>query len=162
MARSVLRVSDQRAERFPDVCVLSGERTEHAVHLTAVTWAGPKWILGIPGFVPVLGALPRHDRTTVALPVSPRVWRIWQRRNAIGITGVVAGVLWLFVGAFLASGVAAAIGAIIALAAGAYRTRSVVNYWTTCRLNTTAGTIIVEPTHRTFDEAAKRLFISSI
>ena len=162
MARSVLRVSDQRAERFPDVCVLSGERTEHAVRLTAVTWPGPKWVLGIPGFVPVLGVLPRHDRTTVALPVSPRVWRMWQWRNAIGVTGVVTGVLWFIAGAFLASGVAAAIGAIVALTAGAYRTRSVVNYWTTCRLNTTTGTIIVEPTHRTFDEAAKRLFISSI
>jgi hypothetical protein len=160
---SVLRVSDQRAERFPDVCVLSGERTEHAARLTAVTWTGPKWVLGVPGFVPALAVLPRHDRTTVALPVSPRVWRMWQWRNAIGITGIVTGLLWFIAGAVvLGSGVAAAVGAIIALAAGAYRTRSVVNYWTTCRLNTTAGTIIVEPTHRVFDEAAKRLFIASI
>ena len=157
-----MRVSDQRAERFPDVCVLSGEQTEHAARLTAVTWRGPRWMLGIPGFVPALGVLPRHDRMPVALPVCPRVWRMWQRRNAIGVTGVVVGVLWFGAGAVLASAAMLAIGAIIAMAAGAYRTRSVVNYWTTCRLNTAAGTIIVEPTHRTFDEAAKRLFIASI
>jgi hypothetical protein len=155
-------VSDQRAERFPDVCVLSGERTDHAARLTAVSWQGPKWVLGIPGCVPVLGVLPRHDRSTVALPVSPRVWRMWQRRNAVGITGVVVGLLWLVTGAVMASGVTLAIGAIVTALAGAYRTRSVVNYWTTCRLNTLAGTIIVEPTHRNFDEAAKRLFVASI
>jgi hypothetical protein len=110
----------------------------------------------------VLGMLPRHERTTVALPVSSRVWRMWQRRNAIGITGVVVGVLWCITGVVLASGVAVAVGAIVALGAGAYRTRSVVNYWTTCRLDAAAATIIVEPTHRTFDEAAKQLFIASI
>ena len=82
-----------------------GEPTAHAVRLTAVTWQGPRWVLGIPGVVPVLGVLPGHDRTTVALPVSPRVWRMWQRRNAIGIIGVVVGVLWFVAGAVLASGV---------------------------------------------------------
>jgi hypothetical protein len=37
-----------------------------------------------------------------------------------------------------------------------------VNYWLTCRLNPAAGTILVEPTHPRFDEAAKRLFIASL
>jgi len=162
VARSVLRVADQRREQFPDVCVLSGERTSHAVRLTAVSWNGPRWLLGVPGFVPVVGLLPGHDRTPVALPVSPRVWRMWQRRNALAITLLVVGVLWTLLGAILASGTMIAFGAIVAVLAGAYRTRTVVNYWVTCRLDSPAGTIIVEPTHRTFDEAAAQLFISSI
>lgn len=159
---SVLRVSDQRRERFPDVCVLSGEPTSHAIRLVAVSWRGPRWVLGIPGAVPIVGMLPGHERSSVALPVSPRVWRMWQRRNAAGITGVVAGGLWMLAGVVLASGVAFTCGVVLAVLAGAYRTRAVVNYWVTCRLNTEAGTIVVEPTHRTFDEAARRLFISSI
>lgn len=162
MTASVLRISDQRRERFPDVCVLSGEPTSHAVRLVAVSWRGPRWVLAVPGVVPVLGALPGHERSNVALPVSRRVWRMWQRRNAIGITGVVAGALWMLAGAVVASGVALAFGAVLVVLAGVYRTRTVVNYWVTCRLNAEAATIVVEPTHPTFDEAARRLFISSI
>jgi hypothetical protein len=162
VARSVLRVSDQRRERFPDVCVLSGERTSHAVRLTAVAWNGPRWLLGVPGLVPVVGLLPGHDRAPVALPVSPRVWRLWQRRNALATTGVVVGVLWTLLGVILASGTMMVFGAIVAVIAGAYRTRTVVNFWVTCRLDSSAGTIIVEPTHRIFDQAAAQLFISSI
>ncbi len=162
VARSVLRVSDQRAQRFPDVCVLSGEPTSHAVRLEAVTWRGAKWVLGVPGFVAALGVWPGRDRVPVALPVSPRVWRMWQRRNAIGIVGVMSGLLWIAAGAVFASGVMLGFGAVVAVLAGAYRTRAAVNYWVTCRLNSDAGTIVVEPTHPSFDDAAKQLFISSI
>jgi len=162
VARSVLRVSDQRAQRFPDVCVLSGEPTAHAVRLSAVSWRGPKWVLGVPGFVAVLGVLPGRDRVPVALPVSTRVWRMWQRRNAIGIVGVMVGLLWIGAGVVFASGGMVAFGAILALLGGAYRTRAAVDYWVTCRLNSDAGTIVVEPTHPVFDDAAERLFISSI
>jgi hypothetical protein len=162
VARSVLRVADQRAERFPDVCVLTGEPTAHAARLTATTWSGPRWMLGIPAFVTILGALPGRERAAVALPVSPRVWRMWQRRNAIGIAAAVVGALWMVTGAVLGSAVMLVLGAIITVLAVVYRTRAVVNYWLTCRLNPAAGTILVEPTHPRFDEAAKRLFIASL
>ena len=162
MARSVLRVADQRAQRFPDVCVLTGEPTAQAGRLTAVARGGPRWVLGIPGVVALVGLLPGRAREPVALPVSARVWRMWQRRNAVGIVGVVVGTLWIVAGAVVASGVMVVLGTIVAVLAGAYRTRAVVDYWVTCRLNPVAGTIVVEPTHRAFDDAAKRLFISSI
>ena len=46
MTTSVLRIADQRAGRFPDVCVLSGVATENAVRVQAVEWSGRSWILG--------------------------------------------------------------------------------------------------------------------
>jgi hypothetical protein len=51
---------------------------------------------------------------------------------------------------------------VVLLVAAAYRTRAHHDYWVTCCLASTAETILVEPTHRLFDEAARDLFSRSL
>lgn len=162
MARSVLRVADQAAERFPDLCVLSGEATSHAARLTATQWDGPRWLLGVPGFAPVVGRLPGHERCPVALPLSVRVWRMWQRRNVAGLTIMVFGLVVAVAGAAQGSAQTVALGVLTGAAGAAYRARAVHNYWVTCRFRPSTNTIIVEPTHPRFDAAARELYVRSI
>ncbi len=162
MARSVLRVADQVAERFPDVCVLSGEATSGAVRLTATQWEGRRWLLGIPGFAAVVGRLPGHQRCRVALPLSARVWKMWQSRNVAGLTITVFGLILVAAGTAQQSGPTIVVGCLAVAAGAAYRARAVHNYWVTCRLRPSTHTIIVEPTHPTFDAAARDLYVRSI
>lgn len=162
MARSALRVADQIAGRFPDRCVLTGDETAQAVRLTAVEWAGPRWLLGVPGFTRAVRCLPGHAHRSVALPVSVRVWKMWRCRDLVASSVVAAGVTFSVIG--LVAGVPQLIvfGAVVAVAAAAYRTRAHRNYWVSCRLHPADGTIVVEPTHRRFDEAARDLFVRSL
>ena len=53
-------------------------------------------------------------------------------------------------------------GMSVLVVAGMYRTRAHHNYWVTCRFSPVDGTIVVEPTHRRFDEAARDLFVRSL
>ena len=162
MARSVLRVADQVAGIFPDRCVLSGTETTHAVRLTAPRWGGPRWMLGIPGFAAVVGFLPGRERHAVALPVSVRVWKVWRLRNSIASSAAMAAVTFAAIG--LLTGVVGLVvfGMSALVVAGMYRTRAHHNYWVTCRFSPADGTIVVEPTHRRFDEAARDLFVRSL
>lgn len=136
MARSVLRLADQRAERFPDRCVL----------------------LGVPGLVPLLGVLPGNQRVPVLLPVHERVWRSWNRRNITALLFLVFGLGLIAASIFRATGDLLGLGVVVSLSAVAYRTRAHHNYWTTCRLNKPGDAVIVEPTHREFDRQAQRIF----
>jgi len=159
MARSALRVADQVAGRFPDRCVLSGAETIHAVRMTATQWAGPRWLLGVPGFARALGLLPRRRHHTVALPVSDRVWRMWRCRNLVGLTALTAGVTFSGIGLVTEVVGLVVFGVVVFTAAMAYRTRAHHNYWVTCRFRPAEATIVVEPTHARFDEAARDLFV---
>lgn len=162
MARSVLRVADQAAGRLPELCVLSGEATSRAVRLTATQWEGHRWLLGVPGFAAVVGRLPGHQRCPVALPLSVRVWRMWQRRNVAGSTIMVFGLVLAAVGAAQWSGQTVALGVLTGAVGAAYRTRAARNYWVTCRFRPSTSTIVVEPTHPRFDDAARELYVRSI
>jgi hypothetical protein len=162
MARSVLRVGDQVAGRFPDRCVLSGIETARAVRLQATEWGGPRWMLGVPGFATVVGLVPGHKRHGVALPVSDRVWRTWQYRNLVALSALMAGVTFAGIGLVTDVGGLVAFGLFVLVAAVAYRTRAHRNFWVTCRFDPAAQTILVEPTHRGFDEAARDLFVRSL
>ena len=161
MARSVLLMDDQRVGRFPDRCVLSGVRTEGAVRVTAVTWSSPRWVLGVPGAVPILALRgPRH-RLRVALPVSRGVWRRWQRRNLAALCAIAFGSGFIASGPFRGNDLVG-LGILILLAGVAYRTRAARNYWVTCRLDPGRRIITVEPTHSDFDRAARELFERSL
>lgn len=162
MARSALRVADQVAGRFPDRCVLSGTETSDAVRLTATEYAGPTWLLGVPGVAMAVRFLPGHQHHTVALPVSIRVWRMWQRRNLVALSALAAGVTVAGIGLFAGVAGLVVLGAIVLVGAAAYRTRAQHNYWVTCRFHPADKTIVVEPTHRAFDEAARDLFVRSL
>ena len=160
--RSVLRVSDQEAGRFPDVCVLSGIPTDRATRSVATTWSGPRWMLGMPGFGFMAGVLPGHRRYTVALPVSGAVWGVWQRRNTGASAAMVFGLVLVAAGIIGSASAVVALGVLVAPLAFAYRTRAHRNFWVTCRLGDEGTTIIVEPTHSAFDAQARRIFVSSI
>jgi hypothetical protein len=159
MARSILRVADQLAGIYPACCVLSGEETTRAVRVTATSWGGPRWLLGVPGFVVVAGRLPRHHRCAVALPISERVWKMWRVRDAVALAALAAGLTFGVIGVATGTGALAVFGAIVAIASVAYRARAHHDYWVTCTLRPDDSTILVEPTHQRFDEAARALFI---
>ena len=162
MARSVLRVADQVAGVFPDRCVLSGVETERAVRLTATQFGGPRWLLGVPGFATVVGCLPGHDRCSVALPVSVRVWKMWRLRSVLALSTLAAGVTFVVIGTATGVVALAVFGLVVVVGAVAYRTRANHNYWVTCTVHPSTATIVIEPTHPRFDDAARDLFIRTL
>lgn len=162
MARSVLRLDDQNAGRFPDRCVLSGVSTKRAVRCTAVRWSGPRWLLGVPGAVPLVGAIPGRSQTTVVLPVSEKVWSSWNHRNVAALLVAVFGLGLLVASAIRRTGGLVGVGLVVLIAAVAYRARAHHNFWTTCRVNDTGDAVIVEPTHPEFDHQAQQLFERSL
>lgn len=160
MARSVLRIADQNADRFPERCVLSGVTTDRAVHATAVRWNGPRWILGVPGVVPALSLFPGQAR--VSLPVSAAVWSTWNRRNLAALIVSAFGAGLVLSSAVRQTGDLFGIGLVLMIVAIAYRTRAHRNFWTTCRVTADGQKVIVEPTHPEFDREAHELFTRSI
>lgn len=162
MARSVLRVADQLAGIYPECCVLSGVPTTHAIRVTAPSWAGPRWLLGIPGFAFITGRLPRHQHVTVALPLSAEVWKMWRSRAMAASAAMAAGAVVCGIGAVTGTAALVVLGAVVTIVAVAYRIRAHHDYWVTCTLHPPDSTIVVEPTHRRFDEEARTLFIRTL
>ncbi len=138
--------------------MLSGLDTEAAVRLTATQFGGTRWLLGVPGFASVVGRLPGHERCTVALPISVRVWKMWRVRNLAALSTLAAGVTFLAIGVATRTVALAVFGVVVALGAVAYRTRANHDYWVTCTLHPSNATIVVDPTHPRFDDAARDLF----
>ena len=162
MARSVLRVADQLAGIYPECCVLSGVDTNRAVRVTAASWGGPRWLLGVPGLAPIAGRLPRRQHCTVALPISERVWKMWRFRDLAAMSALAAGSTFFAIGIVTSTAGLTAFGVLVAIAALAYRTRAHHDYWVTCTLRPENSTIVVEPTHQRFDESARALFIRTL
>lgn len=162
MVRSVLRLADQRREVYPDVCVLSGVRTSGAMRMTATVWGGRRWMLFVPGVVAVLAHVLRRSHVAVSVPVSPDVWARWRKRVVLA-QGVAAfgGVL---IGTGLAVGAAAPLAAGVPVFVGAIAlwARANRNWWITCALDPAKAVVVVEPTHREFDRAARDIFMNSI
>lgn len=161
MTRSVLLLDDQRAGRLPDRCVLSGTTTDGAVRVTAVTWSGPRWILGLPGAVGALWLRGGRHRARIAVPVSPRVWRTWRRRDRAATFAVAAGLAFV-VGGIVNDAALIGLGVLIVGLAMAYRARAAHNYWFTTRLDRSRGHVTIEPTHPEFDRTARMLFDASL
>lgn len=162
MLRSALRVDDQRAGRFPDVCVLSGVATSHAARVRAIVWRGPRRPLFVPGLVPVAAFLVRRPSFVVSLPVSADVWTRWRRRVLAGQAAVTFGLVLVgasIIGRQLPPGV---FGAVCMVGAVVLRARANRNWWVTCRYDPAASVVVVEPTHPEFDAAARVLFTRSV
>jgi hypothetical protein len=162
VARSVLRVADQVAGVFPDRCVLSGVHTTRAVRLTATQFGGPRWLLGVLGFAKVVGWLPGHERCTVALPVSVRVWRIWRVRNVMAVSTLSVGLTCVAIGGAAGAVNLGLFGAALGVVAVICHARTNHNYWVTCSLHPSSATIVIEPTHQRFDDAARDLFTRTL
>lgn len=141
--------------------MLSGVETERAVRLTATQFGGTRWLLGVPGFATIVGLLPGHERCPVALPVSVRVWKMWRARNLAAASTLAAGVTFSAIGVATGAVALAVFGLVIAVGAVAYRTRA-NHYWVTCTVHPSTATIVVEPTHQRFDDAARDLFTRTV
>ncbi len=155
-------MEDRRAGRLPQACVLSGVATQNAVRVRAFEWRGRRWLLCVPGLVPVICRLGRRPSVLLALPVSGEVWTRWRRRVLAGQAAVSFGVVLI---AAAIVGRAAPPGALGALVLGlglVLWARANRNWWVTCRYDPADHTIIVEPTHRNFDDEARALFVRSM
>lgn len=106
----------------------------------------------------VVGRLPGHERCTVALPVSVRVWKMWRTRNAVGLSMLSAGVTFVAIGGATGTVALGLFGLVMSILAVTYHARANHNYWVTCSLHPSSATIVVEPTHPRFDDAARDLF----
>jgi hypothetical protein len=162
VATSVLRMADQQAGRYPNVCVLSGVPTSNAVRVRAVQWSGRSWILGIPGAVPLLRMWPGRSSVPLALPIAAPIWRIWNRRNTIAVALVAFGLGFVVIGVFRSVAPIVVVGVFLVALACAYRTRAARNYWFTCRFDPRRECVTVQPTHRSFDTEARAIFIRSL
>jgi hypothetical protein len=162
MARSVLRLADQRRDVVPERCVLSGVKTTGAMRSNAVAWAGHRWILFVPGFAVVLAYVLRRPHADVAIPASPEVWTRWRRRVVLCQGAAVFGGVLIATGSVFGEAPPLAGGVIVFVGAIALWARANRNWWVTCVLDSAQATVIVEPTHQEFDREAREIFLRSI
>jgi hypothetical protein len=162
MARSVLRLTDQRRDVVPDRCVLSGVRTSGAMRMTATVWGGRKWILFVPGVVALLAHVLRRPHVTASIPVSPAVWARWRSRVVLAQGAAAFGGVLIATGSAVRAGAPLAAGVVLFVGAIALWARANRNWWITCVLDSAKAVIVVEPTHREFDRAAREIFVRSI
>ena len=84
----------------------------------------------------------------------PETWR--------ASSALAAGATFFGIGIATGATGLAVFGVLVVIAALAYRIRAHYNFWFTCTLRPEDSTIVVEPTHRRFDEAARALFIRTL
>jgi hypothetical protein len=162
MERSVLRLADQHRDVFPDRCVLSGVHTPGETRMTAIVWRGRRWVLFVPGVVVVLAHVLRRPHVTVSIPVSPAVWTRWRWRVVLSHGAAAFGGVLIGTGSAVGATPPLVGGLIVFVVAIALWGRANRNWWVTCVLNPAQAVIVVEPTHREFDCAAREIFVRSI
>ncbi len=134
MARSVLRVADQRRDVFPDRCVLSGLETVGAMRMTAIAWGRARWLLFVPGFVALLAHVLRRPHATMSLPVSSEVWSRRRRRVVLSQGAAVFGGGLIMAGSVFRTTPPLAGGVMVCFVAIALWARANRNWWVTCVL----------------------------
>jgi hypothetical protein len=163
MAVAVLRVSDQRREKTPAVCVKSGEATQSAVKVTAIGMThADRWQLWLGPLAVVVARLRHRPLFQVILPVSQRSWR-----------RVLRGRMW----SLLVAGVAVAIMAravyyvgfaslasswVILIPAWLLRARFHWSRWVGLEYLASHQDIRVTRAHPAFAEAARVLWLKSL
>ncbi len=162
VARSVLRLADQRRDVFPDRCVVSGVHTAGAMRMTATVWGGRRWVLFVPGVVAVLAWVLRRPHVAVSIPVSPAVWSRWRRRVVLSQGAVAFGGVLIGTGSAVGAAAPLAGGVVVVVGAMALWARANRNWWITCVLDSEQEMAVVEPTHPEFDRAAREIFVRSI
>lgn len=162
MARSVLRLADQRRHVVPDRCVLSGVQTTGAMRMTATVWGGRRWLLFVPGVVALLAWVLRRPHVAVSIPVSPAVWSRWRRRVVLSQGAAAFGGVFIGTGSVVGAAAPLVAGVLVFSGTIALWARANRNWWITCVLNPARAIVIVEPTHDEFDRAARDIFARSL
>ncbi len=129
---------------------------------TATAWSGPRWVLCVPGAVPVLAFVLRRPHVAVSIPVTEAVWSRWRRRVAWSQGAVAFGAVLIAVGSIVRAAAPLVGGVVVLLGTVALWARANRNWWITCVLDLSRDVVIIEPTHREFDEAAREMFVRSI
>lgn len=161
--KSVLLVADQKAGRFPDRCVLTGEPTESAVRIWAIDSTKCQWLIGLLGPLGVVVARISGRRfTRIALPISSRPWGIWNRRSNLYAATTAAGLGLVAAGLLRPSTAIVVFGVVVIAASRALRMRALQNFWLRAELKPDQAQLLVEPTHANFDREARKLFKRSI
>jgi len=75
---------------------------------------------------------------------------------------VTIGTVLIVTGSVVRATAPLAVGIVIFISALALSARANRNWWITCTLDPTRAMLIVEPTHREFDAAARKIFVQSI
>ena len=129
---------------------------------TATVWVGRRWVLFVPGFVQLLAHVLRRPHVATSIPVSPAVWARWRRRVALSQGGTAFGGVLIGTGAVAGAAPPLAGGVIVFTAAIVLWARANRNWWITCLLDPARAMVVVEPTHRDFDRAAREIFMRSV
>jgi hypothetical protein len=87
---------------------------------------------------------------------------MWRLRSVVALSTLAAGVTFGVIGAATGVVALAVFGLVVVVGAVAYRARANHNYWVTCTLHPSTATIVIEPTHPRFDDAARDLFIRTL
>ncbi|HEY4334078.1 MAG TPA: hypothetical protein VGM78_15960 [Ilumatobacteraceae bacterium] len=163
MATSVLRIIDQRENRFPDQCVVTGVQSDGAVKVWAIESRHVDWWMALlgPASVWAMRVL-RREAMQVSLPVTQQRWGIWRRRAVIALVMCCFGAGFVVSGVIAARNGAVSFGVILIVAGMLLRVRSFVYFWVSCELRPKSGDIVVRRAHSGFDAAAKRLYVSSV
>ncbi|MEJ7799645.1 MAG: hypothetical protein WKF60_03945 [Ilumatobacter sp.] len=124
--------------------------------------AGRRSALFVPGAVTVLAHVMRRPHVTVSIPVSADVWTRWRRGVLLSQGAVAFGCVLIGSGALVGAAAPLTGGVVTLVAAISLWARANRNWWITCVLNPTRSVIVVEPTHREFDAAAREHFVRSL
>ena len=162
MARSVLRVADQLAGIYPERCVLSGVETPRAVRVTATSGGGDGGCSVCPASRRSPVACLDISGAPLPCPSANESGRCGGSDDAAALATLAAGVTFGAIGVVTVTAGLAAFGLFVVVAALAYRMRAHHDFWVTCTLLPESSTIVVEPTHPSFDEAARTLFMRTL
>lgn len=163
MARAALRMADQRRGRVPDRCVVSGARTDGAVHAWAVELrrADVLW-LALGPVARLIAALGRRRSRRIVLPLSPAAWSSLRAglRWAVLAAGLGAGALTL--GAARGDGALVVLGGTLLLLAWVLRAVVLWRRWVGVVLRTGGDEAVLHRVSPEFATSAKALFTGSV
>ena len=159
MARVRMSIADAQTQRFPRVCVKTGEPSESTVYVEAYrtpSWAYLFLIAGLlPGLLVINAVRKRHSHIRLVLPVSSQVAAQRRDRLAVAIAATVGGLVLIFIGAV--SGYVLAVWLGIALSASAIvLTALVLNVVGVHAQITRKDEVVINHVHDTFATALER------
>lgn len=161
---AVLRVSDQRANRSPTVCVRSGRPTVFAVTSSVVALPGGRWSDLVVGHVitDLIGRLMRRPKLEVVLAVDEPFWRQWRARLVFAVVIAAAGGGITLVGGVAGTGAFVGFGGLLLVVGWLLRVRALLQCWVSLDYDPSKGFVRVFRAHPAFDQAARALFAASV
>ena len=162
--RAVLLLSDQRATRAPTACAKTGEVTDRLAPARAVALRrAARWELAIGTWLTrLVDVIGRKPSTSVALPLSERVWKGGRARiltgavvTAVGLGALVAGIISGSVGPIV-------LGTILTILGWWLRLRAARMWWVGLSYRPDRGEVLVTRVHDSFSTEAQQLYARAV